>query len=305
MPKLSVALCTYNGACFLQAQLASINAQSRLPDELVVCDDGSGDDTTAILKNFSSHAKFPVRIYENEKNLGVVANFLKAISLCTGDLIALADQDDIWEQEKLADAERMLLQTGDYGNALYCSRMKYIDAHSKPIDFSAIPKRIDFGNAIVENIATGCSVVFGSAIASRILQANPSAMLMHDWWAYLVASAFGQVVYDKRPQVQYRQHTGNVAGWLPRSKKIQHRIKSLLARLRSGKTGMDSLNQAARFIEVYSDLPVNLRQTVQKPLTLRQAGVFKRLSYAFKPGIHRNDLIENFGLRLMILMGWH
>ena len=130
-------------------------------------------------------------------------------------------------------------------------------------------------------------------------------MLMHDWWAYLVATAFGRVVYDKTPQVQYRQHAGNVAGWLPRSKKIRHRTRSLFARLRSGKTGMDSLNQAARFVETHADLPASHRVTVQKLLMLRQAGFFKRLNYALGPDIHRNDFIENFGLRIMILMGWH
>lgn len=302
---ISIALCTYNGARFLRTQLDSINAQSRLPDELVVCDDGSSDGTIEILKNFSTQAKFPVRIYENEKNLGVVANFLKAIALCNGELIALADQDDIWNPDKLADAERMLLETGDCANSLYCSRLEYIDTNGIPIKLSVIPKHIEFDNAIVENIATGCSVVFGAGIRKRMLLSDPAAMLMHDWWGYLIATAFGQVVYDKTPQVQYRQHVDNVAGWLPRSKKIRHRTRSLFARLRSGKTGMDSLNQAARFVQTHADLPASHRDTVQKLLMLRQVGFFKRLNYVLGPDIHRNDFIENFGLRIMILMGWH
>jgi len=303
--RISIALCVYNGANFLQMQLDSINRQSRLPDELVVCDDCSSDDTIEILKAFSVQAKFSVRIYQNEKNLGVVANFLKAMTLCTGELIALADQDDIWSPDKLAGAEKMLVETGDCANALYCSRLEYVDTGGMPIALSAIPGHVDFGNAVVENIATGCSVVFGLGIRHRLLQAEPAVMLMHDWWAYLVATAFGRVVYDKTPQVKYRQHAENVAGWLPTPKKIRHRIRSLFARLRSGKNGADSLNQAARFIDAYPDLSAEKRHMVLELLALRQAGVIKRLHYAFNPRIYRNNPIENFGLRIMILMGWH
>src|SRR5271168_2200141 len=93
--KISVALCTYNGERFLSRQLASMLQQSRLPDELVVCDDRSTDNTIEILQDFSASAGFPVKITRNEHNLGFVANFERAIQLCQGDLIALSDQDDI------------------------------------------------------------------------------------------------------------------------------------------------------------------------------------------------------------------
>src|SRR5215470_8302349 len=100
-PAISVAMCTYNGARFLAEQLGSLAAQSRLPDELVVCDDGSTDESAEIVKDFARHAPFPVRLEVNEENLGATKNFEKAIGLCRGEVIALSDQDDVWYPKKL------------------------------------------------------------------------------------------------------------------------------------------------------------------------------------------------------------
>src|SRR6267142_4310475 len=104
-PRISVAMCSYNSASWLDEQLASILKQSRLPDELVVCDDGSKDETVARLEAFARSAPFPVRIFRNETNLGFTRNFEKAISLCEGDVIALSDHDDIWEDFRLVRTE--------------------------------------------------------------------------------------------------------------------------------------------------------------------------------------------------------
>lgn len=99
--RTSIAMCTYNGARFLPEQLASIRAQTLQPFEMVVCDDGSTDETPALIEQFASEASFPVRWVRNERNLGSTKNFEKAISLCTGELIALCDQDDRWRPRKL------------------------------------------------------------------------------------------------------------------------------------------------------------------------------------------------------------
>src|SRR6202167_2057678 len=104
--RISVAMCTYNGERFLPQQLASMAKQTRLPDELVVCDDGSTDRTVAIVREFAASAPYPVRVFENERNLGFAANFERAIGLCEGDLIALSDQDDIWYPIRLERSEQ-------------------------------------------------------------------------------------------------------------------------------------------------------------------------------------------------------
>src|SRR6185295_14781386 len=101
--KISIAMCTYNGARFLPAQLESIVRQSRPPDEIVICDDRSTDDTRALLQQVANDARFQINL--NENNLGTVKNFEQAVSLCTGDVIALSDQDDVWREDKLQTIE--------------------------------------------------------------------------------------------------------------------------------------------------------------------------------------------------------
>ena len=98
---VSVALCTYNGTRYLKDQIDSIASQTRVPHELVVCDDCSSDDTVKILEAFASRAPFPVRLSVNPTNLGSTKNFAQAIALCRGDIIALCDQDDVWHPAKL------------------------------------------------------------------------------------------------------------------------------------------------------------------------------------------------------------
>src|ERR1043166_3411462 len=104
--KLSIALCTYNGAAFLREQLESIAAQTRTPDELVISDDQSTDGTLRLIEEFAETAGFPVRVSVNESNLGTAKNFEKAISLCRGDVIMLSDQDDVWHSDRLESVER-------------------------------------------------------------------------------------------------------------------------------------------------------------------------------------------------------
>ena len=105
--KISIAMATYNGAKYLQEQLDSFVAQTRKPDELVVCDDCSVDETVAILHHFAETAPFEVRIFVNENNLGYGQNFGRALSLCRGDLIFLSDQDDVWLNQKIETIEKL------------------------------------------------------------------------------------------------------------------------------------------------------------------------------------------------------
>lgn len=303
--KISVALCTFNGSRFLKQQLESIATQIRLPDELVVCDDGSTDATISILENFITNAPFPVHIYRNLTNLGACGNFCKAIELCGGDLIALSDQDDVWQADKLFRAQFAIEQCRNPTSTLYCSGLQYVNANLELIGKSQVPRFTDFSNAIVENIATGCTVVFGEEIRRLILFSDPKDMLMHDWWAYLVASAFGQVVYDPSSTVLYRQHGSNVAGWKPKPLKLWNRTKRLVQRLFQETLGMDSLNQAERFIATFPDISKENRKIVEELLFLRNESKLKRMAYAFHPRVRRNDKLENFGLKVMLFMGWH
>jgi len=110
---ISVAMATFNGARYLGEQLTSLSSQTVKPLELVVCDDGSTDETAAILQSFSALAPFTVRVFKNAERLGYQQNFIKAASLCKGSLIAFCDQDDIWNDDKLDVVTKYFRQSDD------------------------------------------------------------------------------------------------------------------------------------------------------------------------------------------------
>ena len=128
---VSVVLCTYNGARYLPAQLASYLNQDRLPDELVIGDDGSTDQTQALIEDFARSAPFPVRFHRNPERLGVGGNFDAAIQRCTGDFIALSDQDDEWRPDKLSRLVTLMQQNPRAGYA--CSDAELIDEEGKSL----------------------------------------------------------------------------------------------------------------------------------------------------------------------------
>ena len=111
--KVSVAMCTFNGAAFVEAQLESILAQSRSPDEIILCDDGSTDGTIDVAKKISGKYPDKIRIFQNERRLGCCRNFERAISLVTGDLIFLSDYDDFWFPDKVATMIRVFAEDSE------------------------------------------------------------------------------------------------------------------------------------------------------------------------------------------------
>jgi glycosyltransferase involved in cell wall biosynthesis len=218
---ISVALCTYNGSAFLDAQLESIAKQRLAPDELVVCDDGSTDATLAMLEGFSEVAPFAVRIHTNERRLGYVKNFEKAISLCTAEIVALADQDDVWDPDKLRASAQVLEDRPDVG--LVCTDAEIVDRDLNPLG-ARMAGSLGFGSAdqalvaggkalhvlVRTNFVTGATMAFRASFVSDIVPIPES--WVHDGWIALVIALRSQVAFIDRPLVQYRQHDANLVG---------------------------------------------------------------------------------------------
>src|SRR5580698_758538 len=191
--RISVAMCTYNGERFLQKQLDSITKQTRLPDEMVVCDDKSTDRTVAMVREFRASASWPVQIFENEHNLGSAANFERAIRLCTGDLIALSDQDDIWYPNRLERSQQELTAHADAG--LVFSDADVIDDQDRQQE-KTLWQRLGFagkrerelleGQYLVlakHRFVTGATVMFRASLRDRFLPIG--AGWIHDEWIAL------------------------------------------------------------------------------------------------------------------------
>ncbi len=218
---ISVALCTYNGERYLEDQLCSFLSQSRRPDELVVCDDCSQDKTVDIIHSFTSITTFPVRLSINSENLGTTKNFEKAVRLCAGEIIALADQDDVWHPKKLAQIEAAFSATPSIG--LVFSDAEMVDEHLQPLGYR-LWQSLKFGRLQQRRVATGRlvdvllkhNVVAGATMAIRAGftdQAFPIPRFwMHDGWIALLIAAMADVSIIKSPLLKYRQHPTNQIG---------------------------------------------------------------------------------------------
>jgi len=222
---ISVAMCTYNGRQFLAEQLASIAAQNRQPDELVVCDDGSVDDTCEIVREFARRCAFATRFVINDRKLGSTKNFEKAISLCRGDIVSLADQDDVWYRHKLERIEKTFLETS--GIVAIFSDADLIDDGSKPLGlrlwkvFSFDAGEQDrFAKHRALEVLVKHPVVTGATMAFRrelfdIVAPIPSNHI-HDRWISFLLAARGHFKAIRDPLMQYRRHKGQQEGLPPR-----------------------------------------------------------------------------------------
>ena len=218
---ISVALCTFNGARFLRAQLRSIAAQSRTPNEVVISDDASTDASFEIANQFAREASFPVRVIRNGETLGSTKNFEKAISLCTGDIVALSDQDDAWYREKLACIEKEFC--GPTAPTAVFSDADLIDDSGNPLpmrlweSFSFGPreqkhfaKGEGFSILIKHPVVTGATMAFRRRFSDLILPIPPT--YVHDSWISFLMAACGPVAALSEPLMQYRVHSRQQIG---------------------------------------------------------------------------------------------
>lgn len=231
-PSVSVALCTHNGAEFLAAQLESILAQMPPPREVVISDDASTDDTLAVARGVAE--RFPLtefRILANPVALGVVANFEQAVLACTGDLIALSDQDDVWKEGRLqrvadefsarpgllllaSDATLIDVDGAPFGNGL-------IDAlEISRAELAGIRAGKWFETLLHRNLMTGATMAFRRSLLDVAIPFARS--WVHDEWLACIAAATGTIDLLPEQLIGYRQHAANQIG---------ARRKSLFAKL--------------------------------------------------------------------------
>jgi glycosyltransferase involved in cell wall biosynthesis len=227
-PTISVALCTRNGERFIAEQVGSILAQTRVPEEIVVSDDGSTDSTVAIIEaavaeHRAANPGAPIRltVLRNETALGVVRNFEQAISATTGDLIALCDQDDRWRpgrvQLALDEFERRPELLLVYGNA------RLIDDAGVPLRYSLFEaleigenerQRIRSDNAfaalMARNLVTGATTMIRRSLLAAALPFPEQ--WVHDEWLAAIAASTGSIDFLDEEIIDYRQHGANVIG---------------------------------------------------------------------------------------------
>lgn len=210
-PLVSIAMCTYNGERFLKEQLDSLLAQDYPNLEIIISDDRSTDSTVAVLHEYAE--EFPqIRVLQNECNLGLVQNFEQALLHCSGDFIALCDQDDIWLPEKISTLVKQIGKA-----ALIYTPVQMINEQSAPIglDFyerrNIQPVQGKCSKALVfDNCILGHTMLFKRELLEHALPL-PEGIRAHDQWIAILAATIGEIKFHDQVLSQYRMHESNAA----------------------------------------------------------------------------------------------
>ncbi len=262
-PRISVALCTYNGARYLSEQLESILGQSQQPNEIIICDDRSTDDTVAIIETFIKKYPGVIHLFINEVTLHVKKNFEKALRLCTSDLIFLSDQDDIWKQGKVEKINGYFRENPEknvvFTNAQLLEGSTIIaeTAWDNRGFKGAVKETCKDPAAMLEqllfkwNVATGATMALRQKVLPRYLPFPPFKNYLHDHLLALqaaVENSLGSldeclIIYRLHPEQQIGFRKRQVPSlWLPFYRVLQSAKKIMLA----GKT-----NKEQRMIAAY------------------------------------------------------
>lgn len=296
-PIVAVVLSTYNGERYLPEFLASLAAQQRRPDRIVLRDDGSHDHSPAIVEQWAQREGIELQCVSGAP-LGPAGSFLAAVAAShPADVTLLADQDDVWLPEKIARAVEGL-QGSDATPTLYAGTLRIVDARLRRIRDSQRPRHLSFASAACESVLTGCTMALNGALVD-LVRAHPDVRVqMHDWWLYMLATSTGRVIFDDHPLLLYRQHDSNVLGSGPTG------WQALAARVRrfgSG-TGVSRSDQLAQLLAAHAPRMSPDALRLARLLVAARTSLPKRIRAALSAGIRRQTAHEAVTTRLSILL---
>lgn len=294
----------------MREQLDSLLAQTVTGFGVLVSDDGSTDDTKAILAEYDHAWPGRFRILPGvEGRLGPLGNFGRLVEAADADYIFLCDQDDIWLPDKMAvalDAIRALeARHGVTTPCLVHTDLTVVDRHCDVLGESFFgyvgidPQLDSLASLLTGNIATGCTFVFNRALRDRAVP-FPVAALMHDHWLALIASAVGVIDCVRQSSILYRQHGGNCLGARPA------KSSTFLRTVSETFTGHQSLGVMQQYVQTAETLSLRVggeldpgrramlaafagltrRSPLRRLLTLARHRIYKRGRFKASIGLY-------------------
>lgn len=222
-PEITILLAAHNGAAYIREMVDSVMAQSCRNFLLVLSDDGSEDETREILRSYASANPGTILYYDSKLRFGnAQKHFLHLLKkFHDTPYIMFCDQDDVWHTDKVEKTLRFMrsLEQNTEEPVLVHTDLRVVDRDLKEIAPSFIEysrlhgDRLKLNELLVQNVVTGCTVMINHALAELVCcHEAGDAILMHDWWLALAASAFGRIGFLREPTMDYRQHGGNTVG---------------------------------------------------------------------------------------------
>ena len=299
--KVQILMSTYNGEKYVSEQIDSILQQDYPNIEFLIRDDGSKDSTVSILEKYS-HEHPNIKLFIGE-NKGVIRSFFELLLQASdeAEYFAFCDQDDFWKPQKVARAVSLLDIESPDQPLLYISRLDIVDEQLNTLKQSPVPpKGPSLENALIQNIANGCVMVFNKQMVNTFKSHLPNVdkVMMHDGWFYLLGTALGKIIYDEQSHLLYRQHSSNVLGM------ADNKFKSALIRYRNfKKNGKDKPHsvQAEEFYRLFKeDLSEEQRNLFHQFLYQRQTFI-KRMSYTLTTPLYRQNDRDTFLFKALYL----
>ena len=288
---ISLVMTTYNGEKYIIEQLDSILNQSVQPDEVLIFDDGSVDQTVSLVNDYiSSHKLRNWKIDVNKENLGFNKNFRHALSECNGDIIFLCDQDDVWMNDKI---EKMMQYLNQNNVLSLASDFMLIDEDGKTLnsndsrekygmidfninEFSVI--EVSYQDLIMKNYAQGCTMAVKKELI-HLLKQDQKNNLEHDWSLSLIAAISRGCYFYKEPLIKYRVHSDNAIGLdaiqFADKKRMTNREDVIMLELQRVLFSLQYVNQSDK---IYQDLKFRKEYYELRVQLLQQKKVFSLLS---------------------------
>ncbi len=323
---INIILSSYNGENFITDQIESILDSDYQNFRLFVFDDVSSDSTVDIVKRFEEEYPEKVFLVRNSINKGACGNFLSGVKFAArtapADYYMFCDQDDVWLENRLSvcleNMERLEQEYSPYMPIMLFTDAVLVDSELNSMGTTFFKadrlntKNLRFARILTENRCIGCTSFMNAALINMI-SGFDKRIRYHDWWAALIASAFGRLEYVDVPTVLYRQHSGNVVGQKNFTGYVKERLNEMSQDhdLTCCNTGTDkniikkrirkTIAQASAFHKIYGDeLSDKNKRILREFIALGMADPFERRKLMLKNGFYKSGLLRNIGLFISI-----
>ena len=299
--KIAILLATYQGENYIEEQLNSLINQSYKEWVVYVHDDGSRDKTPEILKKYEKEYPEKIKIVGGPSTGGAKKNFLYLTSCVEAKYYMCCDQDDVWmpkKIEKTLEAMKKLDQDEDTPYLVFTDLM-VVDRNLKTIspsmnEYQTLDcNKLTLNRELVQNVVTGCTMMFNRTLRDKMLQYNNvDALIMHDWWAALIAAEFGKMYFLPEATIMYRQHGDNSVG-AKDSKKLSYLVSKMMDGGGIKESLLNTRIQAKEFSEVFEK---NKESLAGEYGNISEKSKLKRILFYRKNDIKKSGWKRTIGL---------
>lgn len=307
LSEITIVMAAYNGEAYVKEQISSILTGGFQDFVIHVYDDGSTDRTRDILRELASEHPDKLCFFANEKNKGVIRNFMEGANQADSPYVMFCDQDDIWLSDKISRTllkmKEMEARKGKKVPLAVFTDARVVDEKLQELHPSfhgssrLDAEKTDLCHLLMENKLIGCTMMINAAMAKK-LSFVPEGVRMHDWWIGLIAAALGEIAYLPEATLLYRQHEKNVVG----TKSFVSYVRNRLLTLSRQRLALrQNEEQAQALLDGFgSELSEEASAVLTAFAAMKTAGFFKKRYLLIKYGFWKTGWIRNAGVFLLI-----